>query len=902
MPIEIRNKIETIEIEFPTETFKFISTNVPIEIINEYYGHRPYLKHVDDIASEIKEKDTVTRRLKVTLIDELDYIDITTSTNMASYWRLFIARNKNYKGKIIRYYRRLGDGPLELKFAGRIDNIKIAANGNINIEAVDLLKAMSKVDYPFMTGLVLTNNIPAVFIATSDTDMTNLSDAIEGDYCKRIDFISPYFNDLYYTDEIPGSLSPGSRYYTRLIGFSSADYPIVKAELVAIMDTANYGRRFRFKNYADVSYYKLYIYGWSNEGGGFIPVIPPYIMTTIAPGDPPSSFDFTTTAQMSSVETDPAEAVRYFKLITNGNYSILTNWEAVSVPIFTMDIDGDAAQFDNSGYLKLDDEIIYYDSIATDSEGASLMGVIRGLFGTESPLHYADTMFYLILSIDTPIDIFLQMKKLLLLVGLDDTYLSTKFDEYAALGTLNVTTLPIIKETKLSDIYFDLVNLADCISFQNEEGLIDILKLDEMPASYVEITDEANIIYNTSNLDLNEKTRLTRWILLWNRIDIDKSLTDDEAYYRGNITVDGDAEAYYGDVLQDKQYTAFLNAGDDPAEVTAINTYVNELLDKRRIRTNEAQWQITAELEIKDDAIKIGQVVKIRTQKVLDENGIAQLLKYRVMKKEPGFNKIKFTFQRMIEISPPDIEAFYYMDLIADGGTLGNYYWHDSYALGLEDNTIKAFNGGPGFLLPINGHQAHRLYVYDAIGGTDFPFVMQTAAPALRTTTNFTLIFSFLRHLNPPLVNETRKRFFDLETGEGNIFRIENCTNFVVKMLSTTGTPAEIVATSDGTYADDGSYYGKPYVAVVIFNQTNKTITFHIEAETKTASDNNYTPVSLSSTLDGHPQIGSSDGTGSFAGVVGDFLIFNEVLNKVYINFYGNMLSERIGRSWIDLI
>lgn len=623
-----------------TITHKYISKDLPIEIINDYYGYRPYLKTVDDMAAEIKDKDTITRRLKISLVDDLEY-KAAGSLQMASYWRMWIASHKNFKGKLIRYYRRLGDDPLALRFTGLIDEIKIANNGTVTIEAVDLLKAMSKVDYPILSGLIVSpNDTPGIWTVASESEMLALSDAISGDYCKQTFFYNSF--GWGFIGSSGGSLTPGDQHWFN-IAFYKDGNPIDLTGASFIVLAAGQTRiTLSFGGIGYVWDYVKIFWGKSDNQT-------PFEIAQI--NYPTMSYIFDDDTLTFPAAVIPTEAIRYYKLADPGVYSNSDDWDLqVGTPDFPINIDGDASLLDDSGFIKIDDEIIHYGHITTDSDGQSLTDVERGVFATESPRHKANTAIYYILCVTDAINIFAEMKHLLYLAGITSDYLSAKFDEYILDDDLDVTCLPIIKDSNLADIFFDLVNLADALCFQNEDGLIDIIKINEHPVDYVEISDEANIIFNTSNLDLNDKSRLTRWILYWNRFDIDKGLRDYSAYGRGNITVDDVAETFYGDKIQDIQYTAWLNAADsDTAAINAAIYYANKLLDSRRYRTNQAQLILSCEFEIKDDEIKLAQIVKIRTSKVLNELGESELLKYRVILKEPSDNKIKFKFQMINE-------------------------------------------------------------------------------------------------------------------------------------------------------------------------------------------------------------------------------------------------------------
>jgi hypothetical protein len=121
-----------------------------------YDGCRPYIENVKILPTEIKTNFTISGRLSVDFVDELDE-DVGTdpywsqrSSHPGAYFRKLLARNKNYKGRRVRYYEGysgMAEGEYVLRWIGKAENFKITG-GRVQLEAVDLLKDLSKIEVP----------------------------------------------------------------------------------------------------------------------------------------------------------------------------------------------------------------------------------------------------------------------------------------------------------------------------------------------------------------------------------------------------------------------------------------------------------------------------------------------------------------------------------------------------------------------------------------------------------------------------------------------------------------------------------------------------------------------------------------------------------------------------------
>ena len=616
--------------DITTKTYQFINANLPLNIITDFYGYKPYIKQVDSLASEIKDGETIVKRLKVQFYDEegddfgVDPYLTDRASVQGSFWKKFIARNKNYKGRLIKLYEGFDDvlfANFELKFVGKIDNIEIN-KGVVTVEAVDLLRSLKDIKYPVLTGAYLSEVLGNVFPCASSAEMLALT-AQRYDYAERTDFTSLSVT-LTSEYQAAGTLSSGTYYYI-IIQYDVLGRPLFREINSCVISTGGHNAvLLEWTNDASVSYTR--VFGRTNGTQAM------YWETT---GE---SIDDLGAAGTSGYPESAAK--RYFILTTN-DPTTSGNWSAVT----SIDVDvNDASTLPASGYITINKEVMYYASKSSNT----LQNLLRGLFDSSFERHeiYDSVLRLLSYAADNPFTILDDI--LTTVAGIDAAYVDAKFATYeTAWSDINVSARPIIKASTLADVYFDLVNLVNCLSWVGEDGKIKIVKHTENPASYTAITDEANIVFESPKVDLNESSRFTRWGLYWNRIDSSKGIKDSEAYNRFNIRVNADAEsaAGYNEYKEDIQYTAWLN--DDSDVVADINTYITALLTNRETRTKQAQEVIALEVELKDGAILTGEVVELTTSQLQDEDGNDySAVQFRVMKKEPANNKIKLKLQR----------------------------------------------------------------------------------------------------------------------------------------------------------------------------------------------------------------------------------------------------------------
>lgn len=617
-----------------TKDYKFINYDVPVSILNDFYGCYPFIKTFNDLPTEIKEKNTLIKRLKIDLYDD-DFNDVNVdkyrserTSIQGSFWKKFIARNLNYKGRIVEKYEGyegLTEADFKLVFAGAIENITLN-NGVVTIEAVDLLSELGKIDYPLKTSAYLTADLGKEFTANSESAMLAL-DALKNDYCVRTDFLS--ITNVTFFQPDGGTIPDGRQYRIAIIAYDAEGRAIGKNEQL-----------FTMVNFVDDSKQSVQISGDNVSGAvNYIYFIKDEFLTQWYSGYASSSMGITLTSLSGPSGPPPVVADRYFKL-NDDDPTNAANWVYSNKLDITI---SDASSFNASGYIRLDKEIIYYAS----KSGNTLQNCTRGMFNTDRDFHYANTVVYALL-FEAPDNPFTLLKKIFGFINYS-AYLDTKFTTYeTAWAGINFSLRVVAKDTKLAEIYFDLVDILDCMSWEGEDGKIKILKHSETPASVATLDENANIIGGSQKVDLNEDSRKTRWIQYWNRFDIEKGLKEKEAYSRIIITVDTDLESAsnYNDKVEDLRYTAWLN--DDSDTEADIITYINNLLSARKARQKSAQPFLECEVELKDGGIVTGDLVDVSTSKLQDEFGENYSgVRFRVIKKEPvDRNKFKLKLLR----------------------------------------------------------------------------------------------------------------------------------------------------------------------------------------------------------------------------------------------------------------
>ena len=624
-----------------TKEYSFINNDLSNEVVTSYFPARPYLNSINDLPTEIKENDTVVKRLKINLMDEpdndhgIDPYSSTRITRQGTYWKKWLARNKNYKGRIVEVYEGyagLDIDNFEMKFAGRIESITYD-NYSVTIECTDLLSKLSDIEYPLKSNYRLEQALPNVHICRSEEEMLTLN-AIENDFAERQDF-EGIANFTALDGVSPTAELEEGNYYFRLVAYDNASRAIATAGTTGEVTSQGNLINLSWTSFSGANYYEIYK---STDNEEWI-------------------YDGLVTTNTASITNLSGEYKEYAKnaeriyQLGGEDPSSIENWDIYSGTMYVF-LDS-AVNLDTEGYIKVNKEIIYYSGLSSGTTNTLLVGVKRHQFDTEAGAHERYTYIYSLFMEDfqNPFDL---LAEILNRAGISNDYISSKFTTYKNSWTgILFSTKVIVKKTKLNKIYYQLVNALDCMSWVGEDGKIQILKHSERNASYTQITDDANIIANTGKVDLNEGSRYTRYYMYWNRWDVEEDIESGDSYNRLNGVVDADAETEneYNESIDNVTYSTWINLGYNSE--TEVSAYVDSILTARQNRTSDARIIYECELENKDGDIVTGQLVELTTNDIQDINGDGyEEVLFRVIAKVPKKNKFAI---KLLQIEDPEI-------------------------------------------------------------------------------------------------------------------------------------------------------------------------------------------------------------------------------------------------------
>ncbi|MFA5354363.1 MAG: hypothetical protein WC291_09040 [Thermodesulfovibrionales bacterium] len=318
-----------------------------------------------------------------------------------------------------------------------------------------------------------------------------------------------------------------------------------------------------------------------------------------------------------------------------------------------------------SGYIRIGDEIIRYTGTVPGSN--QITGCSRHYFDTVPAEHKAKDKVQKV-RYYAPGNPFDHLKTMLLTdAGMDAASVnSTEFNTQRDWPGGEVNFSAIVSEpTKLSTLYFEVVGLLDSKSWVAEDLKVTIRRnLPNQPGRpYTALTDEANIIEGSA--DLNEKSRISRVILYWDKTALGK-VDDPKEYNRIDIAVDADAESSseYGDSPETKFFCRWLRSGYVSDEL--MEGFVKDFITRQVWRQRDASPIIPLDVELKDSEIKTGDFLRISTDELLNPDGTPlNNVIFQVIKREPkgsrvSLKTIRLHPRRLCFIAPdgaPDYDA-----------------------------------------------------------------------------------------------------------------------------------------------------------------------------------------------------------------------------------------------------
>jgi hypothetical protein len=283
----------------------------------------------------------------------------------------------------------------------------------------------------------------------------------------------------------------------------------------------------------------------------------------------------------------------------------------------------DAVQLDSpAGTLIIDEEVVTYTSI--DTATGVIGGVTRGAHGTTAATHTVKTKVGKV-KVYADQNGFDLMKSMLLTdaavgaVNVD----GAAFDYWRDYpGDEQNISATITEPTKLSVLFWELVDLFDCKVWVGEDLKITIARnLPNDPLrTFDSISDDTGIVAGSAKVDQNEKSRLTRAVIYWDKAATGK--VDDPAKYgKLDIAIDATAESVndYDEVIEKKVMSRWIHSEGHVEEDMA--DFARNLVMRQVWRNRDASPIVTVDVDFKDEAIKTGGWVQLSTDELVDRFG-----------------------------------------------------------------------------------------------------------------------------------------------------------------------------------------------------------------------------------------------------------------------------------------
>ncbi len=578
-----------------------------------------------------------------------------TPHRRARFWLRLLNRNRNYRGRLVEVFTGFAGqdfAEYEKTFVGRIENIEIDG-AEVTLRLTDLLRGLAEVEVPSRIDCRLITDVAAVLEQITLSDVTKLPEAgyiIIGEEIIGYgalntgtgvisDLERGAFNTVpadhrlgdkvglvrYYAPALPAAilwdmLTNDAGLDTRHI---ETDRPYFYFRLEDdLEDSSGYGR-----HASEVTGTITHGDGVVGRAGVFDGGVAMFVPHAQFPRELTA---FTLAFWIKFDRLDTADEEHLALLLDPGGASWLV-------------IDRDAAGEINvsaAGTLGVQETITVPDPqndrwyhLAVTFDGTRVRGYLDGVEHFSAAATVTATPMFsfalfgglgVMLNFEGALDeVFMLNDRCL--AGLEVAHLAAfprplAFDEATVPG-VNFSAV-ITKPTKLSELYFEVVDLIDAKSWIAEDWRIKTrYNLPNHPARpYAAITDAENILNGSTAVDLNEDSRKTRTLVYWDKGALG-DLEDLAAYRRLDMAVDADAEgeAEYGDVREKRFFCRWLRPRI--AQEEHLERYIRNFLARRLFRTRDAAPILHCSVELKDDDILTGDWVRVTTDELADATG-----------------------------------------------------------------------------------------------------------------------------------------------------------------------------------------------------------------------------------------------------------------------------------------
>ena len=287
------------------------------------------------------------------------------------------------------------------------------------------------------------------------------------------------------------------------------------------------------------------------------------------------------------------------------------------------------SEYSATGTLRINDEIMTYTGVSTDTNGIEFTGVTRGTDNTTAAAHSSEDQVQECLRVtSTRVDSVLNTL-LTTYGGVAVSYIDTSGWTAEAdlhLNSYNLTAL-ITEPTSVSKLVSEIQAQSLCYVWWDERTALVNLKairgVDSLPPL---VTSETNIIAGSFSLSEMPRQRVSQVWVYYNQRDFTKSETDPASYANAYVAanLESETDELYGEPSIRKIFARFLPT--DALALSSSSKIITRYVDTPR--------QCKFRMDAKDRSYWTGDIVRISHDLDVDQFGARNIAQWIITSAE----------------------------------------------------------------------------------------------------------------------------------------------------------------------------------------------------------------------------------------------------------------------------
>ena len=303
------------------------------------------------------------------------------------------------------------------------------------------------------------------------------------------------------------------------------------------------------------------------------------------------------------------------------------------------------ADYPAPGIVVISDEVITYTGVSTIivNEEINLTGCVRGTNGTLADDHSLEDRVQLCLEYTDELVSDIAYDLLTNYGSIPTAYIDKPaWDDEAStwLAQFNMSTL-ITEPTGVTELLGEITEQAlFYIWWDERQQLINLRAIRPAVETPVSITDNSNILAETTSIQVKADERISQVWVFWNRKDPTEDLDEDKNYravrIRANLEAEG--ENQFGEQRIKKIYSRWIQNSAQAINITS----------RLLARYSDNQKYLTLALDAKDRQLWTGDIADITHFNIVDTTGLPETQRWQILRLKAKTSLVSSVLKRSI--------------------------------------------------------------------------------------------------------------------------------------------------------------------------------------------------------------------------------------------------------------